>query len=212
MVPTATGARRGVAGETTPIRRAHRTSRACRLAVALASVFAALAVAGVPGAGASVLRGDAASTPIEHVVVILQENHSFDNVLGQLCIQDHRECSAASSGKNEKRGNDPPDPRERRRRQPAPRPECATGRDGRRQDGRLGNADGVQGQEGASVLHAVRPHTDSGSRRAGARGSDLGCVLLARHRPVLGRAPGLLRPDPRRLRGKQSAARHRRAR
>ena len=29
-------------------------------------------------------------TPVEHVVVILQENHSFDNVLGQLCIQDHR--------------------------------------------------------------------------------------------------------------------------
>jgi phospholipase C len=38
--------------------------------------------------------------PIRHVVVILQENHSFDNVLGQLCIQDHRECNAASSGKN----------------------------------------------------------------------------------------------------------------
>jgi hypothetical protein len=34
--------------------------------------------------------------------VILQENHSFDNVLGQLCIQEHRECSAAASGKNEK--------------------------------------------------------------------------------------------------------------
>jgi phospholipase C len=35
--------------------------------------------------------------------VILQENHSFDNVLGQLCIQDKREnCSTASSGKNEK--------------------------------------------------------------------------------------------------------------
>src|SRR5271166_4542620 len=44
----------------------------------------------------------ATASPIEHVVVILQENHSFDNVLGQLCIQDHRECSAASSGKNEK--------------------------------------------------------------------------------------------------------------
>jgi phospholipase C len=26
-------------------------------------------------------------TPIEHVVVIFQENHSFDNVLGILCIQ-----------------------------------------------------------------------------------------------------------------------------
>ncbi|HWX75314.1 MAG TPA: alkaline phosphatase family protein, partial [Solirubrobacteraceae bacterium] len=44
-----------------------------------------------------------ASAPIEHVVVILQENHSFDNVLGQLCIQDKREgCQAASNGKNTK--------------------------------------------------------------------------------------------------------------
>ena len=41
-------------------------------------------------------------TPIEHVVVILQENHSFDNVLGQLCIQEHRECNAASTGTNKK--------------------------------------------------------------------------------------------------------------
>jgi phospholipase C len=46
-----------------------------------------------------------ASPRIEHVVVILQENHSFDNVLGPLCIQDRhrrRRCNAASSGKNEK--------------------------------------------------------------------------------------------------------------
>ncbi len=42
------------------------------------------------------------STPIEHVVVILQENHSFNNVLGQLCIQEKRECNATSTGKNKK--------------------------------------------------------------------------------------------------------------
>lgn len=39
------------------------------------------------------------TTPIHHVVVIYQENHSFDNVLGQLCIVDARSgCDAASSG------------------------------------------------------------------------------------------------------------------
>jgi phospholipase C len=70
---------------------------AIRRRLALA-VPAALAVLGVCGSW----TGSAAAAPIEHVVVILQENHSFDNVLGQLCIQDHRECAAASSGKNEK--------------------------------------------------------------------------------------------------------------
>jgi phospholipase C len=66
-----------------------------RYLLAVSPVLVAGAWAGVPQAGTL-------STPIEHVVVILQENHSFDNVLGQLCIQDHREgCSAASTGKNE---------------------------------------------------------------------------------------------------------------
>src|SRR5215212_4486380 len=44
-------------------------------------------------------------SPIKHVVIINMENHSFDNVLGQLCIQDNRhnadgyKCDAASQGK-----------------------------------------------------------------------------------------------------------------
>jgi phospholipase C len=53
-------------------------------------------------ASASITTAGGKSRPIEHVVVILQENHTFDNVLGQLCIRDHRECSAASSGKAER--------------------------------------------------------------------------------------------------------------
>jgi hypothetical protein len=58
-----------------------------------------LILAGAVSAGITTAGG--APPPIEHVVVILQENHSFDNVLGPLCIQDKREnCSAASSGKN----------------------------------------------------------------------------------------------------------------
>jgi outer membrane protein assembly factor BamB/phospholipase C len=39
----------------------------------------------------------ALSTPIRHVVVIDEENHSFDNVLGALCVQDAR-CDGATSG------------------------------------------------------------------------------------------------------------------
>src|ERR1035441_8210901 len=35
--------------------------------------------------------------PIQHVVYILQENHSFDNVLGVLCVQTAR-CDGATSG------------------------------------------------------------------------------------------------------------------
>jgi outer membrane protein assembly factor BamB len=37
------------------------------------------------------------SSPIRHVVVIFQENHSFDEVLGQICVQDAR-CDGADTG------------------------------------------------------------------------------------------------------------------
>jgi phospholipase C len=40
----------------------------------------------------------AAGTPIQHVVIIYQENHTFDNVLGRLCVLDSR-CDGANSGK-----------------------------------------------------------------------------------------------------------------
>ena len=38
------------------------------------------------------------STPIRHIVVILQENHSFDNLLGAFCVQKQR-CNGAASGR-----------------------------------------------------------------------------------------------------------------
>ncbi len=38
------------------------------------------------------------STPIRHVIVIYEENHSFDNLLGALCVQDNR-CDGTTSGK-----------------------------------------------------------------------------------------------------------------
>ena len=37
------------------------------------------------------------STPIRHVVVLFQENHSFDNALGDLCVLDSR-CDGATTG------------------------------------------------------------------------------------------------------------------
>jgi phospholipase C len=68
-----------------------------------AAVVLSLALALVAAALLRMATAGGASPPIEHVVVILQENHSFDNVLGQLCIRDKRpKCSAAASGKNEK--------------------------------------------------------------------------------------------------------------
>jgi phospholipase C len=48
--------------------------------------------------GPSPSRADRAlPTPIQHVVVIYQENHSFDNVLGRLCKLDRR-CDGATHG------------------------------------------------------------------------------------------------------------------
>jgi phospholipase C len=36
-------------------------------------------------------------TPIQHVVIIYQENHSFDNVFGKLCVTDRR-CDGVTKG------------------------------------------------------------------------------------------------------------------
>lgn len=44
-----------------------------------------------------VAHGSAFTTPIQHVVFIIQENHSFDNVLGPWCVQNNR-CDGASTG------------------------------------------------------------------------------------------------------------------
>src|SRR4029077_6890786 len=67
-----------------------------RVWIGLTLVLAAVASARIATAGD-------ASSPIKHVVVILPEDHTFDNVVGQPCIQGHRAgCVAASSEKNDK--------------------------------------------------------------------------------------------------------------
>jgi phospholipase C len=65
--------------------------------VAAASLL--LVTFGSPLAGASdAPRSRHATGLIQHVVVIFQENHSFDEFLGGLCVRDNR-CDGASSGK-----------------------------------------------------------------------------------------------------------------
>jgi phospholipase C len=60
------------------------------LALALASGAAAAPSAPRPAVATQLI-------PISHVVIVYQENHSFDEVLGGLCLQDAR-CDAASTG------------------------------------------------------------------------------------------------------------------
>ena len=55
-----------------------------------------LAVA-LPRQGLTARPGPPRSSPIKHVVILFQENHSFDEVLGYLCVQDHR-CDGARIG------------------------------------------------------------------------------------------------------------------
>ena len=67
--------------------------------VVCAVVVAVFGVAAGRGSGSASTRSAATfTTPIQHVVVIYQENHAFDNVLGKLCVRDHR-CNGATSGK-----------------------------------------------------------------------------------------------------------------
>jgi len=54
--------------------------------------------------GSNVTLRARTATPIQHVVVVFQENHSFDNVLGAFCAQaaaglvDHDPCDGATTG------------------------------------------------------------------------------------------------------------------
>ncbi|HEX3331792.1 MAG TPA: alkaline phosphatase family protein, partial [Gaiellales bacterium] len=41
--------------------------------------------------------GAITGVPINHVIIVYQENHSFDNVLGALCVSDAR-CDGATTG------------------------------------------------------------------------------------------------------------------
>jgi phospholipase C len=73
-------------------------------AAALAIALLVGVIVFVPWAGATGER-TTASSPIQHVVIIEQENHSFDNVLGGICAQataggnSHAPCDGATTGR-----------------------------------------------------------------------------------------------------------------
>jgi phospholipase C len=44
-------------------------------------------------------RGPLAGSPIKHVVVLYQENHSFNDILGRLCVDEENRCEGTTTGK-----------------------------------------------------------------------------------------------------------------
>jgi phospholipase C len=53
-----------------------------------------------PASGNPVTRAGTQPSPIEHVVIIFQENHTFDNVLGIFCLKHPaRKCNGARHGR-----------------------------------------------------------------------------------------------------------------
>ena len=101
VVPTVNTSHRGWG---TPSRR--RALNLCSLlALVILTIGAAVGADSIASAGMSTpfdapaaAQGRAAVTPIRHVVVIFQENHSFDNVLGGLCVTDHLRCDGTTTG------------------------------------------------------------------------------------------------------------------
>ncbi len=68
--------------------------RSARIGVLVTLPLAMVALVATAVAARSQTRGN----PIEHVVVIYQENHSFDEMLGRFCVQTSR-CDGATEGK-----------------------------------------------------------------------------------------------------------------
>jgi len=75
-------------------------AQARKVLAPLVALSAALLLAGSSGAFpfAPHARLAPPANPIQHIVIVYQENHSFDEVLGGLCILDSR-CDGAATGK-----------------------------------------------------------------------------------------------------------------
>jgi phospholipase C len=71
------------------------TTGNARVSLALAAGFALTALGG--GALAAPHGAARAASPITHIVVVFQENHSFDNVFGRFCSATRR-CDGATTG------------------------------------------------------------------------------------------------------------------
>ena len=57
----------------------------------------AVVLFGTAGNGAVVAKPKVTS-PIRHVVILYQENHSFNDLLGQLCISESNRCTGTDTG------------------------------------------------------------------------------------------------------------------
>ncbi len=70
------------------------------LRVSLLVVMSAAVAASSAGAKGPVSNGGrVSSSPIQHVVVIFQENNSFDHLLGKLCVDEANRCDGTTMGK-----------------------------------------------------------------------------------------------------------------
>jgi phospholipase C len=72
-----------------------RVLRVICVALALLAAVAASIAAG--GSASTATTG--AANPIKHVVVIFQENNSFDHLLGKLCVDEQNRCDGTTVGK-----------------------------------------------------------------------------------------------------------------
>jgi phospholipase C len=66
------------------------------ICVAIALIAAVVASIGAGGSSSTVRTGVA--SPIKHVVVIFQENNSFDHLLGKLCVDEENRCDGTTVG------------------------------------------------------------------------------------------------------------------
>jgi phospholipase C len=71
-----------------PSRSSHRTTGTAR-SVAAVVIAVLLAACASPAASAAAAQATAAATPIHHLVVMMQQGHSFDNYFGTLPGADH---------------------------------------------------------------------------------------------------------------------------
>jgi phospholipase C len=78
----------------------YRNSASIAGRTVLGIAAAASAVVGLIGmwiGNGVVARAEPRTSPIQHVVILFQENHSFDNVLGKFCVDTGR-CDGATTG------------------------------------------------------------------------------------------------------------------
>ncbi len=81
-----------------PFDTVRRVTGRLAVATALAGVAATVAAGTAGAAGSDRTARTRFATPIRHVVVLMQENHSFNDLLGRLCVDEHRRCRGSSVG------------------------------------------------------------------------------------------------------------------